>query len=166
MAVKGAADMLADARAAVRNSASRRVIGPVICFEDEIAGAPKGYDASGTPASRHGLRVSGRARKLAYEAQDKWLHLFGRNLEAEFEINGLALLVSTSCAMAMELHRGGGAAANSCFASMIAGASIAAARPGAAFCSRPSQPTCRRALELKRQMRGRRRGEGAGEEGR
>jgi len=45
---------------------------------------------------------AGRARKkLAYEAQDNWLHLFGRNLEAEFEINGLALLVSTSCAMAM-----------------------------------------------------------------
>ena len=42
--------------------------------------------------------------KLAYEAQDKWLHLFGRNLEQEFEINGLALLVSTSCAMAMGLY--------------------------------------------------------------
>ncbi len=42
--------------------------------------------------------------KLAYEAQDKWLHLFGRNLEDEFEINGLALLVSTSCAMAIGLH--------------------------------------------------------------
>ena len=40
--------------------------------------------------------------KLAYEAQDNWLHLFGRNLEAEFEINGLALLVS--CAMAMGLY--------------------------------------------------------------
>ena len=42
--------------------------------------------------------------KLAYEAQDKWLNLFGRNLEQEFEINGLALLVSTSCAMAMGLY--------------------------------------------------------------
>jgi hypothetical protein len=42
--------------------------------------------------------------KLAYEAQDNWLRLFGRNLEQEFEINGLALLVSTSCAMAMGLH--------------------------------------------------------------
>ena len=42
--------------------------------------------------------------KLAYEAQDNWLRLFGRNLEAEFEINGLALLVSTSCAMAMGLY--------------------------------------------------------------
>ena len=42
--------------------------------------------------------------RLAYEVQDKWLGLFGRNLEAEFEINGLALLVSTSCAMAMGLH--------------------------------------------------------------
>src|SRR3954468_11707723 len=28
--------------------------------------------------------------KLAYEAQDNWLHLFGRNLEADFKINGLA----------------------------------------------------------------------------
>jgi len=42
--------------------------------------------------------------KLAYEVQDKWLGLFGRNLEGEFEINGLALLVSTSCAMAMGLY--------------------------------------------------------------
>jgi len=42
--------------------------------------------------------------KLAYEAQDRWLRLFGRNLEAEFEVNGLALLVSTSCGMAMGLH--------------------------------------------------------------
>ena len=42
--------------------------------------------------------------KLACEAQDKWLHLFGRNLEAEFEINGLALRVSTSCAVAMGLY--------------------------------------------------------------
>jgi hypothetical protein len=42
--------------------------------------------------------------KLACEARDQWLHLFGRNLEAWFEINGLALLVSTSCAMAMALY--------------------------------------------------------------
>jgi len=42
--------------------------------------------------------------RLAYEVQDNWLHLFGRNLEGEFEINGLALLVSTSCAMAIGLH--------------------------------------------------------------
>ena len=32
------------------------------------------------------------------------LHFFGRDLEAEFEINGLALLVSTSCAMALGLY--------------------------------------------------------------
>jgi hypothetical protein len=42
--------------------------------------------------------------KLAYEAQDQWMRMFGRNLEQEFEINGLALLVSTSCAMAMGLY--------------------------------------------------------------
>jgi uncharacterized protein DUF6647 len=41
--------------------------------------------------------------KLAYEAQDKWLGLFGRSLESEFQINGLALLISTSCAMAAGL---------------------------------------------------------------
>ena len=75
MPVKGAADKLADASAAVRNNASRRVIGPVICFEVETAGAAKGYDASATPASRRRLRMSGRARKLTYEARDEWLHL-------------------------------------------------------------------------------------------
>ena len=42
--------------------------------------------------------------KLAYEAQEKWLGLFGLNLESEFEINGLALLISTSCAMEIGLH--------------------------------------------------------------
>jgi hypothetical protein len=42
--------------------------------------------------------------RLAYEAQEKWLGLFGRSLQSEFGINGLALLVSTSCAMAMGLH--------------------------------------------------------------
>jgi uncharacterized protein DUF6647 len=42
--------------------------------------------------------------KLAYEAQDNWLHLFGRNLEQEFEINGLALLLATSCALATGLY--------------------------------------------------------------
>jgi hypothetical protein len=42
--------------------------------------------------------------RLAYEAQDKWLSLFGRDLEGEFKVNGLALLVSTSCAMAIGLH--------------------------------------------------------------
>jgi hypothetical protein len=30
--------------------------------------------------------------------------LFGHYLEAEFEINGLALLVAASCAMAMGLY--------------------------------------------------------------
>jgi hypothetical protein len=42
--------------------------------------------------------------KLAYEAQDKWLGLFQRTLESEFKINGLALLISTSCVMASGLH--------------------------------------------------------------
>jgi hypothetical protein len=82
MAVKGAADMLADARAAVRNSASRRVIGPVICF---LKMSPLALPRDTTlPA----LRQAGTAyecpaerEKLAYEAQDHWLGLFGRNLE-------------------------------------------------------------------------------------
>lgn len=42
--------------------------------------------------------------KLAYEAQQKWLSLFGRSLESEFGIDGFALLISTSCAMASGLH--------------------------------------------------------------
>ena len=35
--------------------------------------------------------------KLAYEAQDKWLVLFGTSLEREFEIDGFTLLAKTSC---------------------------------------------------------------------
>ena len=42
--------------------------------------------------------------KLAYDAQDKWLRLFGGSLEDDFEINGLALLISTSCEMALGIH--------------------------------------------------------------
>lgn len=34
---------------------------------------------------------------LAYEAQEKWLELFGTSLVAEFGIDGLTLLVSTHC---------------------------------------------------------------------
>lgn len=34
---------------------------------------------------------------LAYEAQEKWLGLFGRSLASEFEIDGMALLVKTKC---------------------------------------------------------------------
>lgn len=36
--------------------------------------------------------------KLAYAAQNKFLQLFGRDLEGEFEINPLAVLVSSTCA--------------------------------------------------------------------
>lgn len=35
--------------------------------------------------------------KLAYEAQDKWLALFGTSLEREFEIDGFTLLAKTVC---------------------------------------------------------------------
>lgn len=34
---------------------------------------------------------------LAYAAQDKWLHLFKRDLAKDFEIDGFTLLVITSC---------------------------------------------------------------------
>ena len=44
---------------------------------------------------------SAQHEKLAYEAQEKWLDLFGRSLESEFRIDGFALLISTSCAMAI-----------------------------------------------------------------
>ena len=36
--------------------------------------------------------------KLAYAAQDKFLQLFGRGLEGEFEVNPFTLLVRTTCA--------------------------------------------------------------------
>lgn len=35
--------------------------------------------------------------KIAYAAQAKWLELFGRTLEEEFEIDGLTLLLRTRC---------------------------------------------------------------------
>jgi hypothetical protein len=35
--------------------------------------------------------------KLAYEAQEKWLGLFGRSLESEFGIDAMTLLVGTAC---------------------------------------------------------------------
>ena len=35
--------------------------------------------------------------KLAYEAQGRWLELFGLNLENEFEIDPLALILTTQC---------------------------------------------------------------------
>jgi hypothetical protein len=38
--------------------------------------------------------------KLAYKAQDEWLHLFGRSLESEFQIDKMTMLVMTSCAFA------------------------------------------------------------------
>jgi Domain of unknown function (DUF6647) len=35
--------------------------------------------------------------KLAYEAQERWLQLFGRDLERDFEIDGFTRLLNTSC---------------------------------------------------------------------
>lgn len=35
--------------------------------------------------------------KLAYEAQERWLGLFGRSLERDFDLDGFSLLVKTRC---------------------------------------------------------------------
>jgi Domain of unknown function (DUF6647) len=35
--------------------------------------------------------------ELAYLAQERWLALFGRNLEQDFELDGFSLLVKTKC---------------------------------------------------------------------
>ena len=37
------------------------------------------------------------SEELAYAAQERWLRLFGRNLAADFEIDGFTLLASTTC---------------------------------------------------------------------
>ena len=34
---------------------------------------------------------------LAYEAQEKWLTVFGQSLSSEFQIDGMTLLVNTKC---------------------------------------------------------------------
>jgi hypothetical protein len=39
--------------------------------------------------------------KLAYQAQEQWLQLFGQKLESEFDVDPMTLLVTTSCAFAM-----------------------------------------------------------------
>jgi uncharacterized protein DUF6647 len=35
--------------------------------------------------------------KLAYMAQDRWLDLFGHSLEGDFELDGVSVLVKTTC---------------------------------------------------------------------
>ena len=49
--------------------------------------------------NRAGLKFACPAEReqMAYEAQDKWLGLFGRNLQSEFEIDAFTLRVSTTC---------------------------------------------------------------------
>ena len=37
------------------------------------------------------------SEKLAYDAQEKWLRLFGRSLAADFEVDGFTLLATTQC---------------------------------------------------------------------
>lgn len=37
--------------------------------------------------------------KTAYAAQERWLGLFGRSLEQDFQIDGMTLLVKTNCGM-------------------------------------------------------------------
>jgi Domain of unknown function (DUF6647) len=41
----------------------------------------------------------GAREKLAYDAQEGWLDLFGQSLESEFRIDRMTLLVSTGCGM-------------------------------------------------------------------
>jgi hypothetical protein len=49
--------------------------------------------------SKSGLKYAcaGEREKAAYEAQEKWLGLFGLSLKSEFEIDAFTLKVSTSC---------------------------------------------------------------------
>jgi hypothetical protein len=49
--------------------------------------------------NKGGLRYEcpGAREELAYAAQEKWLHLFGRNLLTEFQIDPFTLKVSTTC---------------------------------------------------------------------
>jgi len=35
--------------------------------------------------------------ELAYKAQDSWLHLFGRDLESEFQMDPFTILVKSKC---------------------------------------------------------------------
>jgi hypothetical protein len=35
--------------------------------------------------------------ELAYQAQDRWLHLFGRELEQEFELDEFSIVMKTRC---------------------------------------------------------------------
>jgi len=35
--------------------------------------------------------------ELAYKAQDSWLHLFGRDLESEFQMDPFTILVKSNC---------------------------------------------------------------------
>ena len=37
------------------------------------------------------------SEKLAYDAQQKWLRLYGRDLELDFDLDGFTLLVATQC---------------------------------------------------------------------
>jgi hypothetical protein len=50
---------------------------------------------------KSGMRYECEAarEKLAYEAQEKWLGLFGLTLEREFEIDAFTLKVTTTCGL-------------------------------------------------------------------
>ena len=45
----------------------------------------------------HQHRCRGAREKLAYEAQERWLSLFGLSLHAAFELDPMTLKVSTAC---------------------------------------------------------------------
>jgi len=40
---------------------------------------------------------AGEREKLAYDAQERWLGLFGKSLESEFRIDPFSRLVKTRC---------------------------------------------------------------------
>ena len=39
----------------------------------------------------------GEREKLAYQAQEKWLNMFGHSLATDFELDGFTILVITAC---------------------------------------------------------------------
>ncbi len=57
------------------------------------------HETRASPAAprRHALRVPQASETWPTQAQEKWLALFGRSLESEFEIDPFTRLVSTRC---------------------------------------------------------------------
>jgi hypothetical protein len=105
------------AAAVAQTSASQPVSGArsVVAIYDDARRTiflPDGWSGS-TPAELsvlvhemvHHLQFTGQMKfecpaqreAMAYEAQDKWLGLYGKNLSTEFELDAFTLKVSTAC---------------------------------------------------------------------